>query len=47
MINIVEIEDNTAVYVIQYNKFGIDPADYIGKKLLGSRRCYSTKKKNN
>lgn len=43
-INIVEIEDDAGVYAIQHNKFVIDPADYIGKQVLGAPRCCSTRK---
>jgi len=43
-INIVEIEDDAGIYAIQYNKFVIDPADYIGKQVLGAPRCCSTRK---
>ncbi|KAE9972752.1 hypothetical protein BLS_003910 [Venturia inaequalis] len=39
-INIVEIEDDGGVYANMYNPFDIDPAEYIGKKVLAvpSRR---------
>ena len=43
-INIVEIEDDAGVYATRYNKFAIDPADYIGKRVLGVPRCCSTRK---
>ncbi|TGO43919.1 hypothetical protein BCON_0726g00010 [Botryotinia convoluta] len=43
-INIVEIEDDAGVYAIKHNKFAIDPADYIGKQVLGAPRCCSTRK---
>lgn len=43
-INIVEIEDDAGVYAIQHNKFVINPADYIGKQVLGAPRCCSTRK---
>ena len=43
-INILKIEDNKGVYTTQYNKFVINPADYIGKQVLGAPRCYSTRK---
>ena len=40
-INIVEIEDDAGVYARQHNRFFIDPADYIGKQVLGAPRCCS------
>lgn len=43
-INIVEIEDDAGRYAIRYNRFDIDPADYVGKKVLGAPRCCSTRK---
>ena len=42
-INIVEIEDDAGIYAKQYNKFSIDPADYIGKQVLAAPRCCSTR----
>lgn len=44
LINIVEIEDDDGTYAKRYNKFDINPADYIGKKVLGTPRCCSTRK---
>ncbi len=43
-INIVEIEDDGGVYAKTYNEFVIDPASYIGKRVLGAPRCCSTRK---
>lgn len=43
-INIVEIEDDGGMYAIRYNHFEIDPADYIGKRVLGAPRCCSKRK---
>ncbi|KZM27858.1 hypothetical protein ST47_g996 [Ascochyta rabiei] len=37
-INIVEIEDDAGMYAIQYNRFEINPADYIGKQVLVNER---------
>jgi hypothetical protein len=42
-INIIEIEDDAGVYAKRYNKFVINPADYIGKQVLGAPRCCSTR----
>ena len=43
-INIVEIEDDGGVYAKTYNEFVINPADYIGKRVLGAPRCCSITK---
>jgi len=43
-INIVEIEDDAGMYAIKYNQFKINPADYVGKQVLGAPRCCSTRK---
>lgn len=43
-INIIEIEDDTGLYAQRYNEFVIDPADYIGKQVLGAPRCCSRRK---
>jgi len=43
-INIIEIEDDAGVYAKRDNKFVINPADYIGKQVLGAPRCCSTRK---
>jgi hypothetical protein len=42
-INIMEIKDYAGSYAITYD-FVIDPADYIGKQVLGAPRCCSTSK---
>lgn len=38
-INIVEIEDDGGAYANKYNPLEIDPAEYIGKKVLAVPRC--------
>jgi len=43
-INIVEIEDDAGLYAIKCNNFEIDPADYIGKQVLGAPRCCSKRR---
>ncbi|KAF2788695.1 hypothetical protein K505DRAFT_254951, partial [Melanomma pulvis-pyrius CBS 109.77] len=43
-INILEIEDDAGRYAIRHNQFVINPADYIGKQVLGAPRCCSTRK---
>ncbi|KFY48169.1 hypothetical protein V496_10318 [Pseudogymnoascus sp. VKM F-4515 (FW-2607)] len=43
-INIVEIEDDGGVYANKYNPFDIDPAEYIGKKVLAVPRCCQKRK---
>lgn len=43
-INIVEIEDDGGVYANMYNPFDIDPAEYIGKKVLAVPRCCQKRK---
>ena len=43
-INIAEIEDDNGVYANRYNSFNIDPAEYIGKKVLAVPRCCQKRK---
>ncbi|KAL7934057.1 hypothetical protein V8C35DRAFT_327498 [Trichoderma chlorosporum] len=43
-INIVEIESDDAEYANTYNSFMVDPADYIGKKILAVPRCCQKRK---
>ncbi|ESZ95234.1 hypothetical protein SBOR_4346 [Sclerotinia borealis F-4128] len=43
-INIVEIEDDGGVYANRYNPFDIDPAEYVGKKVLAVPRCCQNRK---
>lgn len=43
-INIIEIEDDGGVYANKYNSFDIDPAEYIGQKVLAVPRCCQERK---
>lgn len=39
-INIIEIEDDSGAYANRYIPFAVDPAEFIGKKVLAGLRCY-------
>jgi len=43
-INIIEIEDDRGVYANKYISFLINPADFIGKKVLAVPRCCQKRK---
>ncbi|KAH9216995.1 hypothetical protein DL95DRAFT_113396 [Leptodontidium sp. 2 PMI_412] len=43
-INIMEIENDRGIYANKYSCLDIDPADYIGKKVLALPRCCQTRK---
>ncbi|OTB01979.1 hypothetical protein M426DRAFT_265280 [Hypoxylon sp. CI-4A] len=43
-INIIEIEDDGGVYANEYMPFAVDPAEYIGKRILAVPRCCQKRK---
>jgi hypothetical protein len=38
-INIIEMDDDGGAYANKYLPFAVDPAEYIGKKVLAVPRC--------
>ncbi|KAF7622065.1 hypothetical protein F9C07_1734002 [Aspergillus flavus] len=43
-VNIIEIEDDNRVYANTWLLFAVDPADFIGKKVLAVPRCCQKRK---
>jgi hypothetical protein len=43
-INILEIEDDNGIYANTWLSFAVDPADFIGKKVLAVPRCCQKRK---
>ncbi|CAG7942783.1 unnamed protein product [Penicillium nalgiovense] len=43
-INIIEIEDDNGVYANTWLSFVVDPAEFIGKKVLAVPRCCQKRK---
>lgn len=43
-INIIEIEDDNGVYANTWLSFAVDPAEFIGKKVLAVPRCCQKRK---
>ncbi|KAJ5143311.1 uncharacterized protein N7515_002098 [Penicillium bovifimosum] len=43
-INIIEIEDDSGVYANTWLSFAVDPAEFIGKKVLAVPRCCQKRK---
>lgn len=38
-INIIEIEDDGGAYANRYMPFAVDPAEFVGKRVLAVPRC--------
>jgi hypothetical protein len=43
-INIIEVEDDHGVYANTWLLFAVDPAEFIGKKVLAVPRCCQKRK---
>jgi hypothetical protein len=43
-INIIEIEDDNGIYANTWLSFAVDPAEFIGKKVLAVPRCCQKRK---